>query len=354
MAWFGAIGGFEVTVLVWWLFFVSGLSALLLTGVLRRYALARRLMDVPNERSSHKVPTPRGGGLAVVLTCVISLLLLGWLGWLPTGDVWALVGAGGWVALVGWLDDHGHVPARWRLLAHFIGAVWALSLIGGLPPLQIFGAVWDLGWLGHGLAVIYLVWLLNLYNFMDGIDGIAGIEAVTVCMGSILIYLASPATESVWMAAGILLAAMTGFLFWNFPKAKIFMGDAGSGFVGIVLGVLSIQSAWSAPELFWSWVILLGAFVVDATVTLVRRILRGVAFYEAHRSHAYQYASRKFSAHPPVSMAFGIINLFWLSPIALLVAVGWLDGVLGVLVAYWPLVWLAVRFKAGAAETQEV
>ena len=335
------------------IFLCTAVLALLLTGLLRRYALAHHLLDIPNERSSHTVPTPRGGGVAIVLTFLVILPLLGLVTELPTANIWALLGAGGWVAVIGFLDDLGHIPPLWRLLGHFIGAGWALAWLGGLPPLPVFGHMLDLGWLGHGLAAVYLVWLLNLYNFMDGIDGIAGIEAVTVCLGGAVLYALS-AGDSQWMVPVLLLAAVAGFLFWNFPKAKIFMGDAGSGFVGMVLGMLSIQAAWVAPELFWGWVILLGAFVVDATVTLVRRVRRGERFYQAHRSHAYQYAARRYGAHPPVSLAFGAINIFWLLPVAALVAVGRLDGVLGVVMAYAPLIWLAVRFKAGARELQEV
>ncbi len=169
-----------------------------------------------------------------------------------------------------------------------------------------------------------------------------------------MLYGLSEAGGSEWELPLVLMAAVVGFLFWNFPKAKIFMGDAGSGFIGLVLGVFSIQAAWVAPELFWAWLILLGAFIVDATVTLLRRVRRGDKFYEAHRSHAYQYASRKFGAHYPVSLAFGGINLFWLLPIAALVTVGWLDGSLGIVIAYSPIMWLAFHFKAGARELQEV
>lgn len=338
----------------WWFFLCVVLLSWLLTGALRRYALARSLLDIPNDRSSHDVPTPRGGGVAIVVICLVGLPLLGWLSVLSWASVIALVGAGGLVALVGWLDDHGHVAARWRLLAHFLGAGWALVWLGGLPPLPLFGFVVDLGWLGHVLAAVYIVWLLNLYNFMDGIDGIAGIEAVTVCLGGILLYQLSPTTELEWVSPMLLLAAVVGFLVWNFPKARIFMGDAGSGFVGIVLGVLSVQAAWVAPELFWGWVILLGVFIVDATVTLLRRVKRGDKFYEAHRSHAYQYASRLYGAHKYVSMAVGVINLVWLLPVAVMVGLGWLDGVVGVVLAYTPLVWLAFRFKAGARELQGV
>lgn len=326
-----------------------------ITGLLRRYALARSLIDIPNERSSHLVPTPRGGGVAIVVTFLFALPLLGLIDLISHQLLWALLVAGVWVALVGFLDDHGHIPAHWRLASHFVAATWALILLGGLPPLPVFGVVLDLGWPGQLLAVVYLVWLLNLYNFMDGIDGIAGIEAVTVSLGAAALYLLSSAGSFVSMMPGlILIASVIGFLFWNFPQAKIFMGDAGSGFVGIVLGILSIQAAWVAPELFWGWVILLGVFIVDATVTLARRVVRGEKFYEAHRSHAYQYASRKFGTHKYVSVAVGIINLVWLLPVAVVVGLGWLDGLLGVLLAYLPLIWLAFRFNAGAKELQLV
>lgn len=339
---------------IWWIFPLAATAALLLTCVLRRYALSRRLLDIPNERSSHSVPTPRGGGVAIVLTFLAGLPLLAIAGALPMALLWGLSGAGAIVALVGFLDDHGHIAARWRLLAHFLAAAWALAWLGGLPALPVFGFTLEMGWLGHLLAAVYLVWLLNLYNFMDGIDGIAGIEAVTVCLGGPLLYaLASPGGFE-WSTPALLLVSVGGFLFWNFPPAKIFMGDAGSGFLGLVLGVLSLQAAWTAPELFWGWAILLGAFIVDATVTLLRRVRRGDKFYEAHRSHAYQYASRRHGAHKPIALAFGAINLFWLLPVAALVAAGRLDGVVGVLIAYTPLIWAAYRYKAGARQLQEV
>ncbi|MCO6055383.1 glycosyltransferase family 4 protein [Pseudomonas sp. MOB-449] len=334
---------------IWWLLPVMAGVSLFLTGALRRYALARSLMDIPNGRSSHSVPTPRGGGVAIVLSFLAALPLLASVGVLAWSVMWALLGAGAWIAVVGFLDDHGHIAARWRLLAHFIGAGWALGWLGGLPPLVIFGFDLELGWLGYALAAFYLVWLLNLYNFMDGIDGIASVEAICVCLGGALLYLLLG--EGVAALAPLSLAvAVAGFLFWNFPPARIFMGDAGSGFLGIALGVLSLQAAWVAPQLLWSWLILLGVFVVDATWTLFRRLLRGDKVYEAHRSHAYQYASRQFGKHLPVTLAVAVLNLFWLLPIALWVGLGGVDGALGLLVAYLPLVWLAVRFKAGERE----
>jgi Fuc2NAc and GlcNAc transferase len=128
------------------------------------------------------------------------------------------------------------------------------------------------------------------------------------------------------------------------------MGDAGSGFLGIILGVLSLLAAWTDPGLLWVWLILLGVFIVDATFTLMRRLLRGDKVYEAHRSHAYQFASRQFGKHLPVTVAVGLINVFWLLPIALCVSYLKVDGALGLVVAYLPLVWLAVKYRAGELE----
>lgn len=327
---------------------VAGLS-LLLTGGLRRYALARSLIDIPNARSSHSVPTPRGGGVAIVVSFLLALPLLGFGGLESWPYVFSLLVAGAGIAVLGFLDDHGHIAARWRLLGHFSAAAWALFWLGGLPPLQAFGLSFEMGWFGHALAALYLVWLLNLYNFMDGIDGIASVEAICVCAGGALLYvlLGQPMLAILPL---LLAAAVAGFLFWNFPPARIFMGDAGSGFLGISLGVFSLQAAWFNSNLFWSWVILLGVFVVDATWTLIRRLVRGDKVYEAHRSHAFQYASRVYGRHLPITLTTGAINIFWLLPLALLVGLGKLDGGVGVLVAYSPLLLLALKFKAGQVE----
>lgn len=335
------------------LFLLAFLSSLWLTGVLRRYALTRSLLDLPNARSSHTVPTPRGGGVAIVLTFLLGLPLLLWADAITWREMLGFGGAGVLVALVGFIDDHRHIAARWRLLAHFVAATWALLWMGGLPPLSLFGMVVDANWGVHALSLLYLVWLLNLYNFMDGIDGLAGVEAVSVCLGGALLYWLT-ATGGAWGMPTLLLAAAAGFLCWNFPRARIFMGDAGSGFLGLMFGLFSLQAVWVSPSLFWAWLILLGVFIVDATLTLLRRLQRRQKLYEAHRSHAYQYAARQFGAHWPVTLTVGAINLLWLLPLALLVGLGHLNGGIGLLVAYAPLIWLAVHFKAGAAEAQQI
>lgn len=337
--------------MVWWLLAAVFALALVLTGLLRKYALSRGLMDVPNARSSHDVPTPRGGGVAIVLSFLAVLPFLGASNGLSSSYLISLSGAGALIALIGFLDDHGHIAARWRLLGHFIAAAWALYWIGGMSPVEAFGFVLDLGWFGHILAATYLVWMLNLYNFMDGIDGLASVEAICVCVGGCIVYFLGGHGFSVTPL--ILALAVCGFLYWNFPPARIFMGDAGSGFLGITLGILSLQAAWVSPDLFWAWLILLGVFVVDATFTLVRRLLRGDKVYEAHRSHAYQFASRHYGAHKPVTVGVVLINLFWLLPLAVCLVKFKLDGILMLLVAYVPLFLLALKFGAGSLEEKK-
>jgi Fuc2NAc and GlcNAc transferase len=338
--------------LIDWMIFPAALAlSLALTALLRRHALAHKLVDVPNERSSHHVPMPRNGGVAIVITYLVGLLVLAKAGSLSVPLFTALLGAGGAVAVVGFIDDRYGVAARWRLAVHFGAAAWALWRLGGAPTsLPVLGHDVALGGAGAVLMVLYLVWLLNLYNFMDGIDGIAGVEAVTACFGGALFYWLAAPNPAAWAPLLLLLCSVLGFLVWNFPTAKIFLGDAGSGFLGLTLGVLSIDAALKVPSFSWAWLILLGVFVVDATITLLRRGYRREKLYVAHRSHAYQRAARRYGSHRRVTLSVGLINLLWLLPLALLVALGVLDGVIGVCVAYAPLVWLAYRFNAGASE----
>jgi Fuc2NAc and GlcNAc transferase len=330
-----------------WLLLPAALVSGLLTGLLRRYAMARSVLDVPNDRSSHSVPTPRGGGVAIVLPFLAGVALMAVEGVVSRSIAFGLIGGGSMVALVGFLDDHRPIRVGWRLLAHFSAAAWVLAWLGGMPAVDFLGVSARTGWLGNVLGAVYLVWLLNLYNFMDGIDGIAALEAVTVGVGVSLLYLLRLRAGQEWLVPALLAMAALGFLVWNWPRARIFMGDAGSGFLGLTLGAMSVRAGWLGSELLWSWVILLGVFVVDATVTLLRRADRGEKVHEAHRDHGYQHAASRMGAHQPVTVAVGLINVFWLLPLALLVGLGLLGGLFGVVIAYAPLVGTAVWLKAG-------
>ncbi|MBC7732720.1 MAG: glycosyltransferase family 4 protein, partial [Bacteriovorax sp.] len=265
----------------------------------------------------------------------------------------AICGSGLLVATLGFMDDRSSLPARWRFLGHAAAAAWVLWWMGRVPQMPVFGMLVDLSYAGPVLCGLYLVWMINLFNFMDGIDGIASVEAITTTLGGALLWwLVGSGTG--WVVAVLFAGCVGGFLVWNFPPAKIFMGDAGSGFLGLMVALLSLWCGQATPALFWAWFILIGCFMVDATTTLVRRVRRGERFHEAHRSHAYQYASRRAGRHLPVTLACGAINVLWLLPLAAAVALGRLDGVLGVVIAYTPLVWIAFTYKAGDRAAQMV
>jgi Fuc2NAc and GlcNAc transferase len=230
---------------------------------------------------------------------------------------------------------------------HFVAAVIAVSALGGLPTLPVFGTDVSLGIFGGILAAIYLVWLLNLFNFMDGTDGIAASEAMFVCVaGAVLNYYVL--SDINFSAAAIILATSTfGFLLYNWAPAKIFMGDIGSGYLGIVVGGLSLMAAKQQHELLWVWIILLAVFVSDATITLIRRLLRKEKPHVAHRSHAYQHLAIRFNSHSKIALVVLAVNVVWLLPIAFLVANKQLAGTTGVVVAYIPLLTAALILNAG-------
>lgn len=289
--------------------------------------------------------------MAIVVVFLLALCALYAQSQVTSSVFFAMVGAGSLIAVIGFMDDHGHIAARWRLVGHFCAAAWAVFWLNGLPQISLFGLTVQLGWVGSVFAAVYLVWMLNLYNFMDGIDGIASVEAICACLGACLLYGLDGQPGLMW--APLLLAmAVGGFLIWNFPPARIFMGDAGSGFLGIVLGAFSLQAANVDSRWFWVWVILLGVFIVDATFTLLRRLARGDKVYEAHRSHAYQYASRQYGRHLPVTVAVLLINVFWLLPLAFSVIHFGMDGALATVVAYVPLLVVALKYHAGELETR--
>jgi Fuc2NAc and GlcNAc transferase len=322
------------------------------TGAIRRIAIARNMMDVPNARSSHVLPTPRGGGVAIVVAFLGGVVVAWMLNLVEAHLTVAVVGSGALVAAVGLADDRYGLPAVPRLIVHTVAAAWAVYWLGGLPPVTVLWHTANFGIAGDVLAVLALVWLLNLYNFMDGIDGIAGVECVTVCAGAATLTLLPLDARAPMLGPAMLGASALGFLFWNVPPARIFMGDAGSGFLGITLGVLALDATRQSPQAIWSWLILLLVFVVDASVTLVRRVTRGARPHEAHRTHAYQYAARRHRGHRPVIVAVGIVNLVWLLPIALAVRAYMLDGVVACILASAPLIWLAYRYDAGIPESR--
>ena len=329
-------------------YFVCFLLTVICVGVFRQYALKKGVMDIPNNRSSHTVPTPRGGGIVVVAAFLFGLIFLFFQldEFLTFRQLMALLLGGSFIAGVGFVDDHKPLAARWRFTTHVIAASVTLLLFGPLPVLPFLGGDIDLGFWLFPFYIFSITWFLNLFNFMDGIDGIAGVEAISVLFTASLILILG--NELVWGQVLLLMATcILGFLIWNWPPAKIFMGDACSGFLGFMLGVFAIVTSVTSAINIWAWLILLGVFFVDATYTLTRRLLRREKFYEAHRSHAYQRMSRRLGAHKPVTMLVLKVNLLWLSPWALMASFFPSLGLIFTALAFAPIVYYVASEGAG-------
>lgn len=312
-----------------------------LVAAVREWA-RHRLLDVPNERSSHAEPTPRGGGLAIVLAFLGATLWLWQSGGVTGGLAAALVLGGGLVAATGFLDDRRSLPATPRLAAQIAAAALGLALIGGVETLPVGSWQWTPGAAGWAIALVGLVWLVNLTNFMDGIDGLVGSHTVFVAgAGAGLCWLCGAPAEAVLLL--MLMAATLGFLVFNWPPASIFMGDVASGFLGLVLGFIAIETA---PEInLWAWGILLAPFMADATVTRAVRIARYGDWLGAHRAHVYQRLARAWSGHRHVVHAYWLVALTAVLPAALaaalMPALGWL-----LMLCVW-VVFFAAAFLLG-------
>ncbi|PKE29241.1 glycosyl transferase [Rahnella sp. AA] len=325
---------------------ISVLLSWLLTAVFRQYAIRHHVMDIPNARSSHSVPTPRGGGMAVVISFLIAL----------TGFCGTVIGFSSiwlWITLallliaaVGFIDDHRSLSPRLRLSVQFLSAALVLLGIGNVPALSLAGWIIPPAWWIWGLLAIGLVWFINLYNFMDGIDGLASGEAIIVGIAISVLHWIEGDSSAVSYISLILSASCLGFFFWNRPPAKIFMGDGCSGFLGLAMGTMMLVDAMKDPERLWAWLILLGVFVVDATWTLLTRWRQGNRLSEAHRSHAYQQAALRWG-HGKVTASVAGITLIWLMPMAWLVFSGRCYGIVALVIAYAPLCVMAKRLNAG-------
>ncbi len=329
------------------LIWVAGTAVVstVLTRVAIGYASRRGLLDRPGPRRSHANSTPRGGGVAIVAAMLLAAIALALreppaavaAGWFGLG-VLAL-------AAVGFRDDHRPLPAWFRLGAQFVVAGLVIWGLGGVDRLA-FGT-WSTtgGWLSV-LGLVALVWLINLFNFMDGIDGIASVEAAFVGLVFALFSLLD--REPVGALLGALVAgACLGFLPWNFPRARIFMGDAGSYGVGFALGFLFLwglkQGSFGLPMALACF----GVFAVDATLTLGARIARRARWYTPHREHAYQLLVRGGWSHARVVAAVTVVNLLAIAP-ALLWARGApaREAVVGtVVVVALAGLWLKIRFR---------
>jgi UDP-N-acetylmuramyl pentapeptide phosphotransferase/UDP-N-acetylglucosamine-1-phosphate transferase len=286
----------KIIIICFWIFFAS----FFLVYIYKKWAIKRSFLDIPNERSSHLTPTPRGAGFAFIIIFYLGLTFLNLFDELDNHLFYALLPGLG-IAIAGVIDDLKDLSPSIRFIIQFICSGLALFLLGGFEPLfdKNFTGLWSL------VAVFGVVWFINLFNFLDGSDGYASMEAISIAL-------------AVWFFTGsgallILVFSLIGFLYWNWPKAKIFMGDSGSTTLGFILIVFGIHFHNTNQLNFIFWMLLSALFWFDASFTLFRRILNKEKLSHAHKNHIYQRAIQGGFSHLKVLLSgFGInIILFF-------------------------------------------
>ncbi|MDX1490491.1 MAG: glycosyltransferase family 4 protein [Pseudohongiellaceae bacterium] len=329
---------------------LSFLFSLAITFAMGNIASRARLTAIENERSSHTGSVPVGGGLGFVLVYFVSICALWGLGSLSLSHAIVLFSAIP-VAIVGLFDDKSHVDFRLRLGVQTFCALVAAFFVGRLPAIDF--AFFSLPLTGVGLVLVPMafLWLTNLYNFMDGIDGIAAGQACIACLGAAVIFLQHN-NGTLALLCLLMFAAYLGFLVLNWHPARIFMGDIGSGFSGFMFGAVALIGHATHTMSLWSWILLLGIFIVDATVTLLRRWRSGQRLYEAHRSHVYQHLALKYGSHSAVVWRLSLINVIYLMPLALLAGKLPEYGVYFASAGLLPLVLVAIKLGAGLPSTR--
>lgn len=260
------------------------------------------LLDHPNERSLHTQPKPRTGGVAI-LAGAVSAIPVGLLAGNDIGRIpWLMAGAG-LIAALSFLDDRRGLPVAVRLVGHVIGAGVVVPIAGLTLPFPSIAAAWPV-WLIPSLSILFLVWMVNLYNFMDGMDGLAGgMAAIGFGTFAVLGLLAGNLPFLILSLS--LAAAAGGFLLFNFPPARIFMGDTGSATLGLLAGGLSLWGAHDGVFPFWVAMLVFSPFIVDATATLIRRVWRGERVWQAHRTHYYQRLATKYGHRRATLLEYG-------------------------------------------------
>jgi UDP-N-acetylmuramyl pentapeptide phosphotransferase/UDP-N-acetylglucosamine-1-phosphate transferase len=280
---------------------ILGILSFVLTFLIKQFALKNKLFDIPNERSLHDRPTPKGGGVAIVLTWYIGISVLWFCGIIEQSLYFALM-TGIILAIVSLIDDISGIKPYIRLIVHFLTAIIAFYFLEGLRPLVLPGVHFNYNYFVYPIAIVGMVWFINLFNFMDGVDGFASIEVITIC--SVLFVMSGN------IANILLISCVAGFLFWNWPKAKIFMGDVGSTQLGFILVVLGIYFHNTYKFSILNWIMLSSPFWFDATLTLYRRWRNGDKLSEAHRKHVYQRIVKSGFSHLKVNMWLVAINCF--------------------------------------------
>lgn len=280
------------------IYIILFIVSIVLTYSIKVYAFKKSVMDIPNERSSHAVPTPRGGGAAIIMVFYMGLF---YFQESVNAQLFYALLCGLPIALIGLLDDIFTLSSKIRFLIQSISAGVALYFLGGVTHIDFI--LFELqGWWLNIIAFLAMVWLTNLYNFLDGIDGYAGSEAVMVGLGLFLLF-HNP-------LGLVIVASALGFLVFNWHQASIFMGDIGSTTLGFIFAVFVFYDTGHGS--IYVWLVLLSLFWFDATLTLIRRYFNGERISQAHKKHAYQRLVQSGWAHNKVAWYALLFNLSFL------------------------------------------
>ena len=292
-------------------FFILTILAYLGVAWIRRVAIQRAILDHPNERSSHSIPTPRGGGLAIVVLVIATAIIFGIVNGFTRGNL-AYIVSGTILALLGWQDDVRSLPARVRFPIQFAAiaiAMWGMGWFG-MVTIPLFG-IWDLGWLGIPITFIWILGLVNAYNFMDGIDGIAGGVAFAAALGWMALSSTFGGFENpftFWIALSV-AATSLGFLGHNWPPARIFLGDVASTFLGFTFAILPLTAGHRGGDALMFGTAILWTFIMDAGITFLHRLARRENVFAAHRTHLYQRLVISGVKVAMVSTLFALLTL---------------------------------------------
>jgi UDP-N-acetylmuramyl pentapeptide phosphotransferase/UDP-N-acetylglucosamine-1-phosphate transferase len=278
------------------------------TFIVRRIALKKQILDIPNERSSHTYPTPRGGGIAIVLAWYAGLIVL-FINRIIEPSLFLALISGFLLALVGLLDDVITLKPLIRILAQLLTVLTGLYFIGGLRTLYIDDLQIAVPLILNLLVVLGAIWFINLYNFLDGIDGYASTETISIAIGLYIV------TRNPLLL--ILVLSVLGFLIWNWPKAKIFMGDIGSTQLGYILIILSIYFNNNMQFNFIGFIILSSLFWFDATLTLYKRWRNQERLSQAHKKHYYQRIVQYGFSHQKTVIYSIALNLIFIGLVCL-------------------------------------
>jgi Fuc2NAc and GlcNAc transferase len=276
------------------------LFSLVLTYYIKNYAIKKSLVDIPNDRSSHVVATPHGGGIAIAITWFMGISYLYYIIDINSSLYFALM-VGVIISAVSYLDDLYELSAKVRLVAQTLVAILGLYFLGGLGSFELGLFSIENQLFTNIFAFFMIIWFINLYNFLDGIDGYAGSEAIFLGLAGFLLFSGSHFL--------VLVVSVLGFLVWNWHKAKIFMGDVGSTLLGYNIAIFTLYYSNQENSNLWVWIVLFGLFWFDATLTLYRRHKNGERLSQAHRKHAYQRLTQSGWAHDKVVLFSILVNL---------------------------------------------